>query len=80
MSQSRFSSLVEAVLNTAIGFVISVALTAYVLPKYGHAVTLSENLQITTIFTVDSILRSYALRRWFNAHIHRAALHIARES
>ena len=80
MSQSRLSSLVEAVINTAIGFVISLALTAMVLPAYGHAVTLAQNLQITSIFTIASILRSYALRRWFNARIHRAVIHLARES
>jgi hypothetical protein len=80
MSQTRISSLVEAVINTAIGFVISVALTAMVLPAYGHQVSFSHNLQITAIFTVASILRSYALRRWFNARIHRAALHLSRES
>jgi membrane protein implicated in regulation of membrane protease activity len=71
MSQSRLSSFLEATLGTAIGFVISVALTAVVLPAYGHNVTLSQNLQITFIFTVASIVRSYVLRRWFNAYIHR---------
>ena len=82
MSQTRISSLVEAVINTAIGFVISLALTAIVLPAYGHQVSLSENLQITAIFTVASIARSYILRRWFNARIHRAAVHLihSRES
>lgn len=80
MSQTRLSSLVESVINVAIGFVVSLVLTAVVLPAYGHAVTFSQNLQITAIFTVASILRSYALRRWFNARIHRAAIHLARES
>jgi hypothetical protein len=77
MSQTRISSLIEAVINTAVGFVISLVLTAVVLPAYGHAVTLSQNLQITAIFTVASILRSYCLRRWFNARIHAAALRMA---
>ena len=77
MSQTRLSSLVEAVINTAIGFVISLALTAIVLPAYGHQVSLSQNLQITAIFTVASIVRSYTLRRWFNARIHAAAMSLA---
>lgn len=76
MSQTRTSSFVEAVINTTIGFVISLVLTAVVLPAYGHAVSLSQNLQITGIFTVASIVRSYVLRRWFNARIHRAAIHL----
>jgi membrane protein implicated in regulation of membrane protease activity len=77
MSQSRISSLIEAVINVAIGFVVSLGLTAVVLPAYGHAVTLGQNLQITCIFTVSSILRSYCVRRWFNARIHQAAQRLA---
>lgn len=77
MMQSRLSSLIEAVINVAIGFAVSLGITAIVLPAYGHAVSWSENLQITGIFTVASIVRSYAVRRWFNARIHAAALRMA---
>lgn len=77
MSQTRTASLIEAVINVAIGFVVSLALTALVLPAYGHAVTWSQNLQITGIFTISSIARSYVLRRYFNARIHRAAQRVA---
>lgn len=79
-AQTRLGSLIEAVINVAIGFVVSMALNAIVLPAYGHAVTFSHNLQITAIFTVASIVRSYALRRWFNARIHRAAVRLTMES
>ena len=78
--QTRLSSLIEAVINVAIGFVVSLMLTALVLPAYGHAVTWSQNLQITGIFTISSILRSYAVRRWFNARIHAAAQRLAAEA
>lgn len=66
MSQSRTASLAEALINVAIGFAVSVGLTAVVLPAYGHHVTLGQNLQITAIFTVASIARGYAVRRLFN--------------
>ena len=75
--QSRLSSLIEAVINVAIGFFVSLAITAVVLPAYGHPVSWTDNLQITGIFTIASILRSYAVRRWFNARIHAAALRMA---
>lgn len=75
MNQTRLSSLIEAVMNVAIGFVVSVILTAVVLPAYGHAVTFSQNLQITA-----SIARSYCIRRWFNARIKRAAARLAQEA
>jgi membrane protein implicated in regulation of membrane protease activity len=78
--QTRLSSLIEAVINVAIGFFVSLALTALVLPAYGHSVTFSQNLQITGIFTISSILRSYAVRRWFNARIHAAAQRLAAEA
>lgn len=80
MTQTRLSSLIEAVLNVSIGFVISVLITAAVLPAYGHAVTWGDNLQITAIFTAASIARSYVVRRWFNARIHRAADSITRRT
>lgn len=77
MTQTRLGSLIESLINVLIGFGISLVLTAVVLPAYGHAVTLADNLQITLIFTVSSIARSYLLRRFFNARIHRAAHHLA---
>jgi hypothetical protein len=64
--QTHAHSWAEAVANIAIGFALSVGITAVVMPAFGHHVTLSENLQITAIFTVASLLRSYALRRAFN--------------
>jgi hypothetical protein len=78
--QTRLSSLIEAIINVAIGFVVSLVLTAFLLPAYGHHVTWSQNLQITGIFTIASILRQYAVRRWFNDRIHAAALRLAAEA
>jgi hypothetical protein len=66
MNQSRLSSLSETCLSIAVGFAVSVGLTALVLPAYGHAVTLGDNLQITAIFTVASVARGYVVRRAFN--------------
>lgn len=66
-AQSKVESLIESIANVVIGFVLSLAVTAYVLPAYGHAITMSDNVQITLIFTLFSIARSYALRRLFNS-------------
>lgn len=65
MTQSRIGSLVETCASIAIGFVVSVIITAVVMPAYGHHVSLGDNLQITAIFTVASIVRGYCVRRWF---------------
>lgn len=66
MSQSRLASLLETCTSIAIGFAVSVVITAVVMPIYGHAVSFADNLQITAIFTVASIIRGYYVRRLFN--------------
>lgn len=75
--QTRLSSLIEALIGTAIGFLVSLLLTAWLLPKYGHAVSWSDNFQITSVFTIASVLRAYLLRRFFNNYIHGVAQSIA---
>lgn len=77
MNQSRLESFIEACTNTGIGFVGSIILGLIVYPLFGHAFTLSQNVGITLVFTVWSVVRSYAVRRWFNARIHRVAAWIA---
>jgi len=59
-------SLVETVAGVAIGFVVSVAASFVVYPLFGHSFTLSQNIGITIIFTVLSIVRGYLVRRAFN--------------
>ena len=66
MSQSRISSLAETCVSIAIGFLVSMVITAWLLPAYGHPVSLVDNLQITAIYTVASIIRGYVVRRAFN--------------
>ena len=65
-AQTRLGSLSETLISIGIGFVVSLVLTAWLLPIYGHHVTLGDNLQITAVFTVASVLRGYFVRRWFN--------------
>ena len=67
MKQSRWMSLVEAVTNVLVGYGVAVATQMLVFPLFGLAVTVTENLLIGLIFTAVSIVRSYALRRGFEA-------------
>lgn len=66
MSQSRRHSLIETVAGVAIGFVVSVLASIVVYPAFGHGFTLGQNIGITIIFTVLSIVRGYCVRRLFN--------------
>jgi len=67
MSQTRKSSLIEAVVNTAVGFGISLISQLAIFSAYGVTLPLADNVLITCWFTVISIARGYLLRRWFNA-------------
>ena len=67
MKQSRLMSLVESLANVLVGYGVAVATQMLVFPLFGLAVTVTENLLIGLIFTVVSIVRSYALRRGFEA-------------
>ncbi len=67
MKQSRLMSLVESLANVLVGYGVAVATQMVVFPLFGLAVTITENLLIGLIFTVVSIVRSYALRRGFEA-------------
>ena len=63
--------MAEAVTNVAVGFVLSAVTTALVFPMFGYPIRLVDNLAISAIFTVVSILGSYVLRRVFNRIAHR---------
>lgn len=67
MKQSRLMSLVESLANVLVGYVVAVVTQMLVFPLFGLAVTVTENLLIGLIFTVVSIVRSYVLRRGFEA-------------
>lgn len=66
MSQTKKQSFYEALVNVAVGYVISLISLSIILPLMGIETTASKNVQITLYFTAISIVRSYALRRYFN--------------
>jgi putative effector of murein hydrolase len=65
VTQSRRLSLIEAITNVAVGYVLAVITQIVVFPWFGIHPSLGENLAIGSIFTGISLLRSYALRRLF---------------
>ena len=67
MKQSRLMSLAESLANVLVGYGVAVLTQLVVFPLFGLVVTVTENLLIGLIFTAISIVRSYALRRSFEA-------------
>ena len=66
MAQTKRQSIIEVIVNTAVGFVISIGISVVLFPLMGIPVTLNENISITLIFTVVGIIRSFVMRRIFN--------------
>lgn len=64
-AQSRRASLVEALVNTGVGFGISIGANAVLLPAVGCHVPLAANVLLVVCFTLLSIARGYVLRRVF---------------
>ena len=67
MSQSRRMSLIEAVTNVAVGYALAVATQIMVFPWFGLNPSLGDNLALGAVFVGISLMRSYALRRLFEA-------------
>jgi hypothetical protein len=48
-----------------------------IFPLFDIHVSLETNIWIGAWFTAISLVRSYVIRRWFNARLHRAAIKMA---
>lgn len=77
MTQTRLGSLIEVCINIAIGFAINWIANIYILPLYGFNITGGQAFSLGLLFTAISVVRSYIIRRWFNALLHRAAQRVA---
>ena len=60
-------SLFEAVANVLIGYGVAVVTQILIFPIFGLHTTLAQNLQMGLLFTAVSIIRSFLLRRMFEA-------------
>jgi hypothetical protein len=63
--QSRRRSLLEAISNVVVGYALAVITQIVVFPWFGLQVSLGDNLAIGAMFVTISLIRSYALRRFF---------------
>lgn len=69
--QSVKQSLVEAITGTAFGFCVALASQVWIMGYYGLGSTFQQDIGITLFFTGISIIRGYAVRRFFNWRHHK---------
>ena len=67
MNQSRLESLLESVVNIVIGYGVAVSSQMIIFPMLDIHIPTSTNFVIGFWFTIISLVRSYVIRRWFNA-------------
>ena len=65
MKQSPKKSLIETITQTVIGLGTSIILQLILYPIMGIPVSLNQNLIITIVFFIVSIIRGYIVRRIF---------------
>jgi hypothetical protein len=67
MKQSRRLSLLESLANVLVGYGVAVITQMLVFPLFGLVASVSQNLGLGLVFTGISLIRSYLLRRLFEA-------------
>lgn len=65
MKQSRTMSMVEAVTNVVVGYVLAIATQIVVFPWFGIETGLAEHMTIGIAFVGISLARGFLIRRLF---------------
>lgn len=63
--QTRSMSMIEAITNTLVGFVMSILLQLMMTNALSIQMTLDQNIIMSLVFTVASVARGYLVRRMF---------------
>lgn len=66
MNQTKLHSIIESLTQTIIGLVTSIIVQVIIYPLMDIPVTFKQNLIITAVFFIVSIVRGYIVRRYFN--------------
>ena len=77
MTRTRLGPFIEAIIDVVIGFGINFTANMYIFLLFGFHITPGGNFVLGMIYTVISVVRSYVVRRWFNARSHKLASAVA---
>ena len=70
IGQTNRQTMVEVLVGTSIGYVVALMSQVFLMWLYGLPSTFGQDVGITLFFTGISILRGYAVRRYFNWRHH----------
>jgi hypothetical protein len=80
MQQTKLGSLIEAFINIVIGFGINFTANMTIFPLFGWSISVEQNIALGACYTAISLVRSYVIRRWFNARLHAVSLALAKRA
>lgn len=66
MNQSKKYSLFESFANTIVGLLLSFLTQLIIYPALNISVSIDQNIIITIVFLLISLIRGYIIRRIFN--------------
>jgi hypothetical protein len=72
--QTKKQSLTETIVNIVLGLIISFLIQLILFPMLKIPVTINENIIITIVFFVASLVRGYSVRRYFNKKHNKCTL------
>ena len=64
--QTKLQSLLESLTNITIGYLVAVGSQIVLFPFFDINISVADNFIIGLWFTLISLVRGYAVRRWFN--------------
>lgn len=73
MQQSKLESFIETCVNTLVGFFVSFVAWPLIAWKCDMAYDNRQHWEMIFWFTLLSVARGYAVRRWFNSYFRRFA-------
>jgi len=66
VEQNKIQSFLESIVQTIIGLGVSFCIQLVIYPLMNISVSFGQNIIITSVFFVASIIRGYFIRRFFN--------------
>lgn len=67
--QTKLESLKESLTNIILGYITALISQILIFPLFDIYVSFSDNLLIGLYFTLISLLRSFLVRRYYNAKV-----------
>lgn len=63
--QNKKQSLLEAIINSVIAFFLNLIINYLILPFVGIEISISQNIELSIVFVLLSVIRNYVVRRFF---------------